>query len=133
MCQEHFQVWKECKCRGFLQVKLCPALFKTCLGPSGDNDEGNKQVVLVHPGRCDGCAFRAARMARDVAKGEADAEALSAASASTPGAQSSASGSFFGSSSAASVTTASTPGTQLSVNGGFFGSSVGASELELEK
>lgn len=120
MCQEHFQVWKECKCRGFLQVKLCPELFKTCLGPSGDGAEGNKKVVLAHPGLCDGCGFRAARKARDAAQADADAEALSAASA----------------------TTASTPGTQSSVSGSFFSSSAGVasvaeggagSELELPK
>jgi len=81
MCQEHFQEWKECKCRGFYEIKICPELFKTCLGPSGADDQ--KKVVVVHAGRCNTCEFRAQQDARNAAQAVADAEGLSIASATT--------------------------------------------------
>ena len=96
MCQEHYQLWKVCNCRGFLEIKICAQLFKACLGPSGDDKD--KIVMLVHPGRCDECGYRALQQARDEAQAAADAEALSAASVTTvssPEAQSSVSGSVF--------------------------------------
>lgn len=95
MCEEHYQQWKDCQCRGFLEVKICPLLFKGCFGPGGDKD---KKIVFVHNGTCNECLDRVMLEAKEKAKAAAqagaEAEALSAASVSTPSTDSRAGSTF---------------------------------------
>ncbi|KAI1847651.1 hypothetical protein JX265_000889 [Neoarthrinium moseri] len=80
MCKELYERWNGCDCWGFLRADTCRGLFKSCFGPSGEQD---KKVTRWNDGMCSECWDRLLREAEEMAEADQLADASATASTSS--------------------------------------------------